>query len=146
MVAFCALSAPPVCPIQGEKPWPALLLLRSCKAMPELYFLSPVVETSLVPPVPWNLAGSRTVWLSESFPSASLCPLEKGHTAPSGDFYLFLELFPPGLTILLLHLSGTLVLEILHQAHLILPQEVICLQMLMAPALSTASAESKFLP
>lgn len=53
----------------------------------------------------------RFIWLSESFPSASLYPLERGQTTP-GDFHLFLQLFSPGLTILILillpHLSASL--------------------------------------
>lgn len=57
------LLCPPVCPIQTEKPWPALLLLSSSKAMSELYLLLPTVETSLVPSVSWNLAGSRAVFI-----------------------------------------------------------------------------------
>lgn len=84
-----------------ETSWPALLLLSSCKAMSGLcYFLLPVVETSLVPPVPWNLAGSRAVlidtrgFLNPFLVLPSIPWRGSDHTLG----FLPLQLFSPGLT------------------------------------------------
>lgn len=125
------LLCPPVCPIQTEKPWPALLLLSSSKAMSELYllfthgwnFTSPICLLKSC----WEQDSIyRFMWLPESLPGASLYPLDGvrpcllGISTPSFSYFPRVWLFSS----FYLPISQALeILEILHQAHLYCPKK-----------------------